>query len=80
MRALFRAKTIAFKFLGFGKLPAFLNLKITQNRALLEMENAAVWRCFRTRFLGEGFGKKKRKASNNLLAFHPAKLLGIIIR
>ena len=36
-KGLFRAKTIAFKCLGLGGYPAFLNLKITQNRAVSEM-------------------------------------------
>ena len=57
LERLFRAKTIAFKCLGLGGLPAFLNLKITQNRAVSEMENTGVLRDFRTRFFGEGFGE-----------------------
>lgn len=55
---LFKAKTIAFKCLGLGELPTFLNLKITQNRAFSEMRNAGVLRDFRTFGFGEGFVEK----------------------
>ena len=52
--ALFWAKTIAFKRLGFGGLLAFLDFKITQNRALLEMGKQEFCVILEHGFLGKG--------------------------
>lgn len=58
--ALFRAKTIAFKRLGFSRFPAFLNLKITQNRAVLEMGKREFCVILEHGFWGKGSGERKQ--------------------